>query len=141
MPMGMCCVPTGSSELPSRWVCSLPLCSSLLLLARKYHEEQQALGDARAGAGRKGTCGDAGSDMEHLPRVGAAQPGWHGCNAGFHGNSAKDVLPHRNHQLGRVDCRVASSLRFSGLGGLWGREDTRTCFGMSHPGAHALGCL
>lgn len=141
MPMGTCRVPTGSSELPSRWVCSLPLCSSLLLPARKYHEDQQARDDARAGAGRKGTCGDAGSDMEHLLRVGAAQPGWHGCDVGFHGNPAKDVLPHRKHQLGGVDRGVASSPHFAGLGGLWGRGDRGTCFGMSHPAAHALCCL
>lgn len=40
--MGTCCVPTGSSELPSIWVCSLPHCSAPLPPARKYHKERRA---------------------------------------------------------------------------------------------------
>lgn len=47
--------------------------------------------------GGEGAQGDAGSDVGHLPGVGAARPGWHERDAGFHGNPAKDVLPVRQH--------------------------------------------
>jgi len=138
--MGTGCVPAASSELPSRWACSLPHRSPPLPPARKHHEERWAWGDARAGEGGKGARGDAGADVGHLRGVGATRPGGHVFHAGSHGNPAQDVFPQMSRQQGRVDPRVASSPHFGGTGGLWGRGDTWTCVGMSCPEAHVLCC-